>query len=108
MALYVVKLIMGVEQYISNMSYVVFRISDRIHVGGCCTCTDIRTGCENAGEGTSPLRSVRGAMNCATTNAFFVNEKLLFRNGIRMRARGPRPTECKRRNELHIHLLFQL
>ena len=26
--------------------------------------------------------NVRGAMNCATTNAFFVNEKLLFRNGI--------------------------
>ncbi len=29
-----------------------------------------------------PYDDVRGAMNCATTNAFFVNEKLLFRNGI--------------------------
>ncbi|RKU20972.1 hypothetical protein C6500_07480 [Candidatus Poribacteria bacterium] len=25
---------------------------------------------------------VRGAMNCATTNGFFANEKRLFRNGI--------------------------
>ncbi len=38
-----------------------------------------------------PYENVRGAINCATTNAFFVNEKLLFRNGISMRARGPRP-----------------
>ncbi len=25
------------------------------------------------------------AMNCATTNAFFINEKLLFRNGTKYR-----------------------
>jgi len=25
---------------------------------------------------------VRGTVNCATTNLFFVNEKRLFRNGI--------------------------
>ena len=28
------------------------------------------------------ILNVRGAMNCATTNAFFVNEMLSFRNGI--------------------------
>ena len=27
--------------------------------------------------------NVRVAMNCATTNRFFVNEKRLFRNGVR-------------------------
>ena len=26
--------------------------------------------------------NVRGAMNCATTNGFYLNEKLFFRNGI--------------------------
>ncbi len=30
----------------------------------------------------SDILNVRGAMNCATTNAFFVNEMLSFRNGI--------------------------
>ena len=28
------------------------------------------------------MLSIRGAMNCATTNAFFVNVMLSFRNGI--------------------------
>ena len=31
---------------------------------------------------------VRGAMNCATTSQFFVNDRHLFRNGIRCKVRA--------------------
>ena len=33
-------------------------------------------------------------MNCATTNAFFVNENLLFRNGISKKTENEISVEC--------------
>ena len=34
------------------------------------------------------LLNVRGTMNCATTNGFFLNEKLFYRNGITLEHNG--------------------